>query len=43
MLTLWPKITYSTALSVFYSISIRNFSEMFGSHNHKGETEEEIK
>ena len=42
LLTLWPKISYTTALSVFYSISIRNFSELLGSHHHKGETEQEV-
>jgi hypothetical protein len=41
MLTLQPKVWYSTALSVFYSITIRNFSELFGSHKHRGETLED--
>ena len=39
LITLWPKISYSTALNVFFAVSLKNVSELYGSHD-KDETPE---
>lgn len=39
LVTLWPKITYSTAISVFFGVGLRSLGEIFGG-SEKGETKE---
>lgn len=41
-LTLQPKVIYATSLTVFYSVSIRSLSELYGSQRQEGETDEEL-
>lgn len=38
LLTLWPKVIYMTSLSVFYAVSIRSLSEIYGSQKQEGES-----